>query len=126
MQIIVEAKENVNQVYGDAHLEAKEGEKLTLSLKDAEIALATGNFEFVKEVSETDAEKERLVELSAEQDARRAELLELSHEKLYEQAKDLPGVKKSMRKEELVDELLKPRAPATADAQTTPKGDEDQ
>jgi len=120
MKILVKASKDVFTHYGNVELEAEEGETLTLSPSDAEIALSTGDFEFVKEISESDAEKERLATQKTDQEARRAELLEKPHGELFEMAKDF-GAKKSMSKPELVEEILKPRAPVGAN---TPEGDE--
>jgi hypothetical protein len=115
MKIVVKAKEDVYQHYGSVHLEAKAGENLTLSPADAEVALHTGNFEFVKELSESEAETARLDTQKTEADLKREELkADNSQEKLFEMAKGIEGAKKSMTKDELIDLILAPRAPVVA------------
>lgn len=119
MKYVLKANKDTDWHYGDVHLEVESGKSLTLSSREAEIALHSGDFDFVKEITESDAEKELAAAGKSETDERRTALLEESHDELYKQAKDFPGVKKSMTKTELVDEILKPRAPVIADAQNT-------
>lgn len=111
MQVIVKANKNVNTHYGNVPLEAKEGETLTLSSGDAEIALATGDFEFVKQVSESETEKEVIEAEKSQIEVKRAELDKKSHDELFEMAKSFDeNVKKSMTKSQFIDVILKPRA----------------
>jgi len=120
MKIVVKALEDTDMSHGEVRLEAKAGENLTLSTGQAEIALSTRKFEFVKEVTESEAETNFVQNQQSKLDAKRADLKENnSHDQLYEMAKDLPGVKKSMSKDQLIDEILKPRAPVGTDAQST-------
>lgn len=129
MKIVVKALEDTDMSHGDVKLKASEGEKLELSTREAEIALSTGKFEFVEEVTESKAEENFIQNQQSELEIRKAELMKLGKDELTEQAKDLDGYKSSMKKEELVDLILKPRAPVVTDTQNKPpesgeKGDE--
>ena len=129
MKVEVKATEKVDMAHGDVELKASEGETLTLSTREAEIALSTGKFEFVKEITETPAEETFVQNQQSEIEGQKAELMKLGKEELTEQAKELEGYKSSMKKDELVDLILKPRAPVVTDTQNkTPedgeKGDE--
>ena len=125
MKIVVEAKKYTDRHYGDVHLKAGAGEKLTLTPPHAEVALATGDFEFVEEITETKADEAFLQNQQTEIETRKSELMLLGKEELIEQAKDLEGYKSSLKKEELVDLILKPRAAVTV-PQTHPPDEGDQ
>lgn len=115
MKVIVKATEEVDTHYGDVQLEAKKDERLTLGLREAEIALATGKFKFEKQVAESDVDTALLELQAGDSDARKKELLEKSHDDLFDLAKDFEGVKKSMSKPQLVEEILRPRPPVVVE-----------
>lgn len=125
MKYILKANEKVDSHYGDVHLEATEGESVEMSPREAEIALSTGKFEFVKEITESESDEVLLQNQRAELEARKSELMELGKEELAEQAKDLEGYKSSMKKEGLVELILKPRAAVTISGQTNPPDGDD-
>jgi hypothetical protein len=111
MKITVKAKEDIDMVYGTLPLKALAGKTLELSPSHAEIALRTGKFEVYKETPETEGDEAQLEAEKELLSTRRAELMELSKADLLKAAEGIEAVKPSMTKEEIADEILKPRAP---------------
>lgn len=125
MKILLEATDEISRQYGGVKLEAKKGEKVTLSPSDAEIALATGSFLFVKEVTENEIDEAAAAGRQFDLEAQKTELLKLSKTELQERAKDLPGYRSNMNMPELADLILSPQPPVVVtDAQFTPPAGE--
>lgn len=118
MKYVLKATQDIFRHIGDVRLEAKAGDEQTFNPRRAEIAMATGAFEFVKILIESETEEAVALEQAASFEEQKTELLKLGKETLTTRAKDLDGYKSSMNKEELVDLILTPRAPVTiTDAQ---------
>jgi hypothetical protein len=109
MKVILQANEDIRRDYGGVRLKAAKGEKIALKASEAEIALQTGGFTYVRAEPEAKHEAEVIEQQEATLEAQKAELLELSKDELAARAENLDGYKKSMSKDEIVDLILSPR-----------------
>lgn len=100
---------NSASAVGEIILDAEVGKKDLYSSRQAEIAMSTGDFEYIKEIPESDAEQ-RLVEIQAEEiEERRAELKAYKVEELQTM---FPDLELKGKKEEIIETIIS--APATA------------
>ncbi|MBS3915595.1 MAG: hypothetical protein KG003_13960 [Bacteroidetes bacterium] len=112
------AKENVDERIGDHHFQVEKDQTIELSAKGAEVAMATGKFEYSSEVPETPIEKKRFQETEKGAAQERQKLVKEKLKPLLKLNKDeLLAEAEKLNLENVSDLNKEPLALAIAEAQ---------